>query len=379
MTKPRIVVLGAGFAGLELTTVLSESLGAELDLTLIDRADSFVFGFSKLDVLFGHRTPESVRHAYRGLDRPGVKFRQESVVSIDPRQRLVMTDRGRYAADYLVIALGADYDLAATPGLREGGFEFYSVDGAARAHTALTGFQGGKIIVGVASAPYKCPPAPSETVLLLDELLTRRGIRSDAEISLVTPLPQPIPPSPGASKALLAAFAERQIRFVPERGIRSLDPARKHVILSEGEELPYDLFLGVPHHRVPDAVQQSGLAHDGWVTVDPATMATPFSQVYAVGDLADIEVPKAGVFAEGAARVAAGQILADLTGSPRPPPYDGAASCYVEFGRGAVGRVDVAFRIDAAPAGSFVGPSRDLAREKQAFAETRRARWHIGR
>ena len=378
MKKPRVLVLGAGFAGLELTTVLSEALGPDLDLTLIDRSDSFVFGFSKLDVMFGRQAPEAVRLSYRTLRRPGVTFRQESILSIAPERRQVVTDRGRYEGDYLVVALGADHNVGATPGLREGGCEFYSVAGAGRVRGVLEHFRGGKVVVGVVSTPYKCPPAPSEAILLLDQFLSDRGIRSPSDLTLVTPFARPIPPSPGASQALLAAFSERKIAFVAERGIRSLDPARKRVVLSGGEELPYDLFLGVPAHCVPDVVERSGLTRDGWVTVDPATLATPFPGVYAVGDLADLEVPKAGVFAEGAARVAAAQILADLTGSPRPPPYDGAASCYVEFGRGTVGRIDVAFAIDSPPTGSFVGPSLDLAHEKQEFGESRKARWQIG-
>jgi sulfide:quinone oxidoreductase len=106
--KLRVVVLGAGFGGLELSTILSENLGDSLDLTLIDRNDSFFFGFSKLDVMFGRKTPDSVHIAYRNIVKPGVDFRQETITSIDPQARRVTTDKGTYNADVLVIALGAD-------------------------------------------------------------------------------------------------------------------------------------------------------------------------------------------------------------------------------------------------------------------------------
>jgi len=375
MGDPRVVVLGAGFGGLELSTMLSEAFGERLDLTLIDRNDSFVFGFSKLDVMFGRTPPEAVRLPYSRIVRPGVHFRQEKITAIDPVRRRVATDRSSYDADVLVVALGADYDLAATPGLSEVGHEFYSVPGAVALRTVLPRFKKGRAIIGVASVPFKCPPAPSEAALLLHDYLTTRGVRKDCEISLVLPFQVPIPPSPPTSRALLAAFAERGIRFVPGREVRSLDPARHVAILDDGREMPFDLFLGVPVHRVPDVVAESGMTEDGWIPVDPGTLATKFPGVYAVGDVAGIEVAKAGVFAEGAARVVAQSLIAEFKGGEKPRPYAGAASCYVEFGGTRVGRVDVDFLSGPSPKGTFQGPSEALSREKAEFGSSRRARW----
>ena len=176
--KLRVVVLGAGFGGLELTTLLSEALPDRLDLTLIDKNDSFYFGFSKLDVMFGRKAPDAVRFAYRNIVKPGVHFRQETITAIDPDTRRVTTTSGTYDADVLVIALGADYDTDATPGLAQGGNEFYSFSGAERLHNVLPTFTKGRAIVGVTSTPFKCPPAPSEAALLLHDYLSRRGVRS---------------------------------------------------------------------------------------------------------------------------------------------------------------------------------------------------------
>ena len=159
--KLRVLVLGAGFGGLELCAILSEALPDRLDLTLIDKNDSFFFGFSKLDVMFGRKAPEAVRFAYSAIDKPGVRFRQETITAIDPQRRVVTTDRGTHEADVLVVALGADYDLEATPGLREGGNEFYSFAGAERLREVLPTFTKGRAIVGVTATPFKCPPAPS--------------------------------------------------------------------------------------------------------------------------------------------------------------------------------------------------------------------------
>jgi sulfide:quinone oxidoreductase len=231
--NPRIVVLGAGFGGLELSTILSEALGDHLDLTLIDKNDSFFFGFSKFDVMFGHQTADAVRLSYSNIVKPGVRFRQETITSIDPETRRVTTDNGTYEADVLVVALGADYDLAATPGLIEGGNEFYSFAGAERLREVLPTFSKGRAIVGVTSAPFKCPPAPSE----------------------------------------------------------------------------------------------------------------------------------------------AASLLAEVQGGEQTPAFAGAGTCYVEFGGGRVGRVDVDFLSGPSPTGSFIEPSVALVGEKQHFGSTRRARW----
>ena len=270
----RVLVLGAGFGGLELSTILSDELGDDVEVILIDRADSFVFGFSKLDVMFGRRMAESVVHRYVDIVKPGVSFVQTTIRAIDPDGRRVETDAGSFDGDVMVVALGADLDPSATPGLIEGGHEFYTVAGAFAARDVLEGFGGGRVVVGVTSTPFKCPPAPSETALLMHDFLTARGLREGSEIALVMPLPVPIPPSPDASKVILEAFADRGIEWYPSHLVRELDPARKVARFEDGTEMPFDLFLGVPRHRVPDVVAQSGMCVDGWIPVDPVTLAT---------------------------------------------------------------------------------------------------------
>ena len=370
----RVVVLGAGFAGLELATVLSEKLGEEAGVTLVEAGESFVFGYSKLDVMFGRSEPDEVRLPYASFAKPGVRLVRETITAIDPETLRVTTDAGVHEAEVLVVALGADYDLAATPGLAEAG-EFYSVEGAERMRDVLPSFTHGHAVVGVCGAPFKCPPAPSEAALLLHDLLVERGVRDDCEISLVMPFQTPVPPSPDTSEALLEAFAERGIEFVGGSPVSAVDAERGVVVIADGRELPYDLFLGVPKHRAPRVVLESPLAVDGYVPVDSATLATRFPNVYAVGDVATIGVPKAGVFSERAARVVAEAIVAHRLGTGAPPPFDGRGSCYVEFGSGRVGRVDVDFLSGPKPVGTLAAPSAELVAEKVGFGATRRARW----
>ena len=370
----RVLVLGAGFGGLELTTILSESLADHLDLTLIDKSDSFVFGYSKLDVMYGRRTPDAVQIPYSSIDKPGVCFRQEEIIAIDPERRSVTTKSGTYEADVLVVALGADYDVNATPGLAAAN-ELYSVAGAQRLREVIPTFSKGHAVVGVTSTPFKCPPAPSEAALLLHDQLVTRGVRNACEISLVMPFGTPVPPSPATSEALLTAFAERGITFVPNRLVSGLDPGRRVAMMDDGTELPYDLFLGVPKHRVPDVVAACGMTENGWIPVDPRTLKTRFPGVYAVGDVTSVGTPKAGAFSEGAAQVVAASLIAEFQHKEQPPAYGGAGSCYIEFGGGRVGRADVIFPPGGSPTGSFAEPSLAVADEKRDFGSSREGRW----
>jgi sulfide:quinone oxidoreductase len=371
----RIVVLGAGFGGLELCTTLSEAVGDRVDVTLIDKSDAFVFGFSKLDVMFGRTTPDAVRLAYRDIAKPGVRILQETITAIDPEARRVTTDAGVHEADVLVLALGADYDMDATPGLAEGGNEFYSVAGAARLAGIIPTFSRGHVVIGVCGAPFKCPPAPSECALLLHDELTARGVREHCRISYVLPLGTPVPPSPETSAALERELAARDIAFVPGRGVSAIEPGRGVARLDDGSELPFDLFLGVPKHRAPDVVVAGGMTEDGYVPVDPATLKTRFPGVYAVGDVATAGVPKAGVFAEGAARVVAQTLISELYGGQPPERHLGRGTCYIEFGEGRIGSVDIDFLSGPAKTGTFKAPSAALRAEKERFGSSRRARW----
>jgi sulfide:quinone oxidoreductase len=373
--KTRVLVLGAGFGGLELSTLLSEAFGNEVDVTVIDKNDAFVFGYSKLDVMFGRTTLDAVRLPYRYFVKAGVRFLQQTITAIDPVARRVTTNAGSYEADVLVVALGADYDLDATPGLAVGGNEFYSVAGAERLRGMLPDFSKGRAVIGVSAAPFKCPPAPSECALLLHDYLTTRGVRGQCEITMVLPLRSPVPPSPETSRALVSAFAERSIKFVPSRRVASLDPGRRVAVLDDGSELHYDLFLGVPKHRAPEVVEASGMAENGWMPVNPKTLETRFPSVYAVGDLANTGTPKAGVFAEGAARAVAASLIARMRSGEQPGAYTGAGSCYIEFGAGRIGRVDVDFFSGPSPTGTYHEPTVALRTEKEHFGSSRRARW----
>ncbi len=370
----KVVIAGAGFGGLETATCLSEALGSDVDVTLVDKNDSFVIGYSKLDVMFGRTTAEAIHWPYRAFAKAGVTFRQETITAIDPGARRVTTAKGTYDADVLVVALGADYDVSATPGLVDGGHEFYSVAGAVKLRDILPTFQGGTVVIGVMTPHYKCPPAPSEAAMLMHEYLTGRGLRGRSRIIMTTAMPSPLPVSKEAGDAILARFEqlgiECHVAVMPTR----VDGAARLFHLSNGVALDYDLLLAVPVHVAPPVVLESGLAEGGWIPVDRATLRTRFPDVYAIGDVTSVGTPRAGTFAEGAGRVVAAEIIARSRGGD-VARYQGDGHCYIEFGEKELAEISVNFLGGPKPTSEYIGTTPEGAARKRLFGSTRASRW----
>lgn len=372
-----VLVLGAGFGGMELATRLSETVADTVRVTLIDRNNSFFFGFSKLEVMLGRQSADDIRLPYGDFVKDGVEFRQETVTGINPAARRVTTDARSYDADYIVLALGADYDFAATPGFEQGGHEYYSLAGAERLRDALADFKGGKVLVSILGQPFKCPPAPFEGSFLLHEHFVQQGIRDSVEMATTFPMARPVPVTGEVAQMFRDGLAARDVTELPQRLVTGIDPSTHTAQLANGETLPYDLFVGIPIHRAPTALTDSGLAVDNWVPVDQSNLRTPFPGVYALGDVCTgpRNVPKAGIFAEAAARVVADDIAAAIAGAAPPAPYEGSGICYAEFGGGLVSKVEVNFLRGDAPAAQRYDPSLEYAAEKEEFGAVRRARW----
>jgi sulfide:quinone oxidoreductase len=375
--KKRVLILGAGFGGLELATRLSETMSDGVRVTLLDRNDSWYFGYSKLDVMLGRQSADEVRLYYSDVVKDGVEFRQETATGIDPAARRVSTDAGSHDADFLVVAVGADYDMAATPGFQEGGHEYYTLAGAERLRDALDDFQGGRVLVSVLGQPFKCPPAPFEAAFMLHEHFKQRGMAEAVEISTAFPMQRPVPVTGEVAQMFRHGLAARGITELPQHLVTGIDPATRTAQLANGGTLPYDLFVGIPKHRAPDPIPASGLAVDGWIPVDQSNLRTQYQGVYAIGDVCTgpRTVPKAGIFAEAAAIVVADDIAAAITGGKPPAPFGGSGICYAEFGGGFVGKVEVNFLHGDAPAAQRYEPSLEYAAEKEQFGAIRRARW----
>ena len=243
-------MLGAGFGGLELTSRLSGEFGDRVEIVLIDQSDAFVFGFSKLDVMFGRTIPDHVRHPYRDIVKPGVQFVQTTVRSIDPSARRVETDAGAFEGDYLVVALGA---TLTRPRHRDCSREATtSTPWPARSRRAMRSSASRAAGSWSASSRRLQVPAGAERDRAADEPVPdRRGLRDKSEIALVIDFGRPIPPSPDASELLIGAFAEREIEWHPRREVCELDPVTQCGHAARRRRDALRPVPRVPVHRAP--------------------------------------------------------------------------------------------------------------------------------
>lgn len=372
-----VVIAGAGFGGLEVATAVAGELDpAAHTVTVVDRADGFIPGSAHLELVVGAVTRESATYRYRGMTAGSrVHFRHAEILGIDPGSKTVRTADGDIAADVLVVALGAELDVAATPGLAEFGYEFYTPDGAERAAAALHEFGGGTIVIGAAPGPIKCPPAPSALALRLHEVLTERGLRDACSITVALPGAAPIPPAPEASEATLDAFERCDIDWVPNVAVEGLTDGGHTVQFAGGFQLPCDVFLGVPRHRAPAAVAE--LCVEGWIPVDEETCLTAYPQVFAIGDVTSIGTPKAGAFAAGQGAAVAQQIVAMARDADSAARYDGSGACYMGFDGGRFARIGVTVRKASGVVPEFDGPSTDLREAALAAGAEPVQRWFV--
>jgi sulfide:quinone oxidoreductase len=335
-----VVILGGGTGGLVAARMLGRLLDPADRVIVVDQTADYLFAPSFLWVMNGTRQPGQVTAERARLRRAGIEIVQAGIHEIDVARQRVKTSEAEIGFDRLVIALGADLDPDAVPGFPGAAHNLYTLDGAAAAASALRGLEAGRVVVAVSRLPFKCPAAPYEAAFLAEALLRRRGLRDQVTVDVYTPEPFPMPTAgPVLGDALAGMLARRGIGFHPGQVIERIDPQARELVLAGGQRAGYDLLLGIPAHRAPQAAAASGLAGEtGFLQADRATLATRAEGVYAIGDVTAIPLPggkflpKAGVFAQAQAKIAARNIAAELTGRPPDAAFDGHGACFVELG-----------------------------------------------
>jgi sulfide:quinone oxidoreductase len=373
-----IVVLGAGFGGLEVSTGLKRELADDVSVTLIDRKDHFMAGFNKYDLVFGRE--HTIRKGYYSdLTKQGIQYLQETVTALNLSGNSIATDKRSIPYDYLVVALGADLAPETIPGFAAGGYEFYSPEGASALRPVIESFEGGTILMSIFDKPYKCPPAPYEMAFLLDDYFTGKGIRDRVRIRMLIPFPRTIPVAPAVSDEIERLLKESNIELMTRHRVVGLDTESKAAAVEGKEPIPYDLFLGVPVHRVPKVILESPLGAQGWIAVDRDTLRTSIDNVYAVGDITDIPVggfavPKAGVFAENAGKIVVQDIVNRIGNKGASEKFTGQGACFLEIGGGRLLKLDANFLGGPEPRIVLQTESAGSV-SKQNFVNERLHRW----
>lgn len=340
-----ILILGGGVGGIVTANALRQQLADKHRIVVVDKRAEYVFTPSLLWVMVGWRQPNQITKDLHRLLQPGVEALQSEVTAIDVDQSRVHAGDNVLAYDYLVLALGADLAPDAMPGFSETALTSFDLDGATNVWSALQNFMGGRVAVLVSSLPYKCPAAPYETALLLDDHFRRKRMRDKVELALYTPEVAPMGVAgPAVGQAVVDMLEAKNVKFNPELSLAHIDPATKELIFEDGRRETCDFLVGVPPHRPPRAVQESALANEaGWVPVDKHALSTRFENVYAIGDVTTIALsngkllPKAGVFAHGQGETVAARIAANIQGKTVHEQFDGVGYCWIETGNGSAG------------------------------------------
>ncbi len=345
MAGKTILVLGGGVGGIVSANALCQRLGPDHRIVVVDKQSEHVFTPSLLWVMVGWRRPGQITKDLRKLLRPGVEMVQAAVQEIDPDGQRVRTSEGELVYDYLVVSLGAELNPEAMPGFSEAAHTPFDLEGATGLWSALDGFEGGRVAVLVSTTPYKCPAAPYETALLLDDHFRRQKMRDRVEMQVYTPEPAPMGVAgPAMGRAVVAMLEAKGITFNPQLTLTRIDPAKRELVFENREPAAFEFLVGVPPHIAPRAVRESPLANQaGWITVDKHNLKTNYENVYAIGDVTAVTLangkplPKAGVFAHGQAETVAQRIADEIQGRVAEAQFDGLGYCWIETGGGSAG------------------------------------------
>jgi sulfide:quinone oxidoreductase len=360
-----VLILGGGTGGLVAAHRLRRMLSRQHRVVLVDRTPLYTFAPSYTFVMTGIRDARRITRDLRSLTKRGIEFLIGEVERIDTGGKLVQVAAGELAYDYLVIALGAEYSSDQIDGLGQA-WTFYHLEGAEGLNERLETFTAGHVAIVVSALPYKCPAAPYEGALLLDDQFRRRKVRDDIDIHIYTPEITPLRAAgPHVGERVTELLAGRGIGFTAGVKLAEVDQRARQVRFENGKTAAFDLLIATPIHHCPAVLRECGLAGDsGWVEVDRDTLATSFENVYAIGDATIIPLgeakalPKTGIFAHGQAEVVSRNIAAQIAGGQPIWAFGGQGGCFLSTAAGKAAFVTGNFFAEPGPDVRVRGPNR---------------------
>jgi len=386
-----ILILGAGFGGLSAANLLRKALPPEHKVIVIDKKNYFMMGLVNLWILDGTRSLQDSQVPLNKLNDKGIKFLNDEILKIDVNQKTVTTrDHHEIVYDYLIISLGAEYSVDKINQLMENGkdvgFNLYEAEAAIKLRQELLTLTKGRLAVCITDIPYKCPPAPYEASLIIDDILLMNGTRQSIDIDVYSPTPIALPVAgPKISKDIVNLLNTHNINFHPLHKLKKVLKERK-MEFENGNVIDFDKLIFIPPHKVPSVVMKSpGLIKEGqnWIQVDKFTLKTNHENVYGLGDVTEIKVnenislPKAGIFAEAEAKIVSQQIINEILNmrEEQTSKFDGRGFCFMQTGRNKAGYIDADFYNESGPLTKLEPPSEESYRKKIEFEQERMNEW----
>jgi len=381
------LILGAGFGGLASANLLRKGLPPEHQITVIDKSPYFMMGIINLWILSGTRTLDDSRVALKKLENKGVRFLNDEIISVDLSRNMVNTRSDqKIKYDYLILALGVELVPEKINGFKDsGGFDLYDAEQIPNLREKILSLKSGRIAICIADIPYKCPPAPYEASLLINDILVKNGTRDSVDLDICSPTLIALPVAgPKISQDIVNLLNRHKINFHPLHKLKRV-VNEKEVEFVSGERMDYDVLIGIPPHKIPLMVTNSpGLLKEGenWISVDKFTLRTSYENVFAIGDVTEIKVnqyvaiPKAGIFAEAEAKVVSQQIIDEINhNKSQNPRFDGKGYCFMEIGGKKAGYIDADFYNETGPITKLQSPSEESYHRKVDFERSRINEW----
>jgi sulfide:quinone oxidoreductase len=340
-----IVILGGGVGGTLVANLLAKQLGRRIDrgtveVTVVDSLGAHVYQPGFMYIAMGSEQEDHLQRPVRALLDHRVRLVVGTVDRVNEQLRTVhLMDGTDLSYDELVLATGSRILPESIEHFASEAHHFYTAEAACELRAALDAFTGGRVVVAIASMPYKCPPAPLEVAFLIESELRERGMRDKSEVHFCSPIGRAFTIE-SVSAMATPILEEKGIELHTFFNVESIDADRKVVVSLEGEEQPYDLLVLVPPHKGQQFLIDSGLAPapGGWLPTDRHTLRVGGRpDVFALGDATDLPLSKAGSTAHFEAPVVVEGVVARIEGrdpAGKHAEYAGRVMCFFEVGDG---------------------------------------------
>jgi len=348
METKKLLILGAGAGGSIAANKIARELRkqiakGELEITILDKDNKNInqAGFTFLP--FDFLTEENLVRTRKSLISPRVKcaFGEDGEVThVDLKNRVVTVKKPgkKYEYDYLLIAMGSEYDINAVPGLADDFNSFYpSIKHAYALRDKINNFKEGHIVISAPRMPIQCPGAPGKFAVFLDDYLRYvKNVRNNVKMTFLWPTPLIGPTS--YNKKITKILEDRGIKVIREFKVSGINADKKEIMPSDGDKIKYDLLITIPPHKGAKVLIDSGITDDnGWIPVDKNTLqykkssSESYDEVYCIGNAGPADILKTGIGAHYQALITAQNLINDILGVGSKVLYRGETGCpYIE-------------------------------------------------